>query len=60
MDELDKLFDEIVTFEEEINSQDPEHCPYPDKEKAKRIFHQYIEWRFNQIQPRLINHNYGP
>lgn len=56
LDELDELFAEIITFEEEIKSKDPVNCTYPDKKKAKRVFQEYIEWRFNQIQPKMTNH----
>lgn len=54
MDELFELFNEIITFEEEIRSNDCQLGTYPDRIKARRVFNDYLEWRFNKIQPKLI------
>lgn len=56
LSELYELFDEIVTFEDEIKNKDPSTCIYPDKIKAKRVFHEYLDWRFNQIKSGLAKH----
>lgn len=53
MDELLELFDEIINFEEEIKDDNRETRTYPDRIKARRVFHDYLEWRFNQIKPTL-------
>ncbi|MCK4709821.1 MAG: hypothetical protein KAU21_14475 [Gammaproteobacteria bacterium] len=54
MDELFELFDEIIIFEEEIKNNNRQTRTYPDRIKARRVFHDYLEWRFDQIQPKLI------
>ncbi len=60
MNELEELFDEIITFEEEIKNNDPQNSTYPDRIKAKRVFHEYLEWRFNKIQSKIDNQaNWG-
>lgn len=53
MKELNILFDEILTFEEEVNNKDPYNSTYPDKTKAERVFNEYVEWRLNQIIPKV-------
>lgn len=53
MDELLELFNEIIIFEEEIKDNNRETRTYPDRIKARRVFHDYLEWRFNQIKPTL-------
>lgn len=55
MDELFELFDEIIIFEEEIKNNDRNARTYPDRIKARRVFHDYLEWRFSQIQPKLAD-----
>ena len=55
MDELYELFDEIIIFEEEIKNNDRAARTYPDRIKARRVFHDYLEWRFNQIKPKLAD-----
>lgn len=55
MDELLALFDEIITFENEIKSNNRETRTYPDRIKARRVFHDYLEWRFKQIEPTLCD-----
>ncbi|MDH5393621.1 MAG: hypothetical protein OEY11_10585 [Gammaproteobacteria bacterium] len=55
MDELFELFDEIIIFEEEIKNNDRDTRTYPDRIKARRVFHDYLEWRFNKIAPRLMD-----
>ena len=54
MDELFELFDEIINFEEEIKDDNRQSRTYPDRIKARRVFNDYLEWRFNQIEPKLI------
>ena len=54
MDELYELFNEIIIFEEEIKSNDRSNRTYPDRINARKVFHDYLEWRFNQIQPKLV------
>lgn len=53
MDELYALFDEIINFEEEIRDDNRETRTYPDRIKARRVFHDYLEWRFSKIKPKL-------
>ncbi|MDH5518485.1 MAG: hypothetical protein OEY36_11820 [Gammaproteobacteria bacterium] len=55
MDELLELFEEIIIFEEEIRNDDKETRTYPDRIKARRLFHDYLEWRFDQIAPKLLD-----
>jgi hypothetical protein len=55
MDELLELFNEIITFENEIRNNNRETRTYPDRIKARRVFHDYLEWRFQQIQPTLCD-----
>lgn len=55
MDELYELFDEIIVFEEEIRNDNRETRTYPDRVKARRVFHDYLEWRFSKIKPKLVN-----
>lgn len=55
MDELLELFEEIIIFEEEIKNNDRETRTYPDRIKARQVFHEYLEWRFNQIAPKLLD-----
>ena len=53
MNELNTLFDEILTFEEEVKNKDPYNSIYPDKVKAERIFDEYVEWRLDHIVPKV-------
>ncbi|MDH5423370.1 MAG: hypothetical protein OEY29_00080 [Gammaproteobacteria bacterium] len=55
MDELYELFNEIIIFEQEIKNNDRATRTYPDRIKARRVFHDYLEWRFSKIQPRLTD-----
>ena len=55
MDELLELFEEIIIFEQEIKNNDKETCTYPDRIKARRVFNEYLEWRFKKIAPKLLD-----
>ena len=55
MDELYELFDEIIIFEEEIKNNDRHSRTYPDRIKARQVFHEYLQWRFSKIQPKIAN-----
>lgn len=56
MNELEELFEEIITFESEIDNNDPENSTYPDKIKAKSVFDEYLEWRFSKIHRNTGDH----
>lgn len=49
MEELATLFEEIITFEEEINRSTNGISTYPDRSRAKQGFYEYVEWRFQRM-----------
>ena len=53
MNELFQLFEEMIAFEAQLEQSDGSQPFYPDKERAREIFNNYLERRFNQIQPKL-------